>query len=72
MHHNARPQALAGLARFGITGNGRLGLSVPAMRGLARTLGRNHVLAQALWDTSIPDARIVAGMVADPALLTSR
>jgi 3-methyladenine DNA glycosylase AlkD len=60
------------MARFGITGESRLGLSVPAMRGIARTLGRDHVLAQALWDTGIPDARIVASMVADPAPLTSR
>lgn len=60
------------MARFGITGDGRLGLSVPAMRGIARALGRDHALAQSLWDTAIPDARIVASMVAEPALLTSR
>ncbi len=72
LHQNARPQELTGLARFGITGEGRLGLSVPAMRAIARTLGRDHALAQALWDTSIPDARIVASMVAEPARFTSR
>ena len=72
LHQNARPQELAGMARFGITGDGRLGLSVPAMRGIARTLGRDHALALALWDTGIPDARIVASMVAEPALLTTR
>lgn len=60
------------MARFGIVGDQRLGLSVPAMRGIARALGRNHALALALWDTGIPDARIVASMVAEPALLTSR
>lgn len=72
LHQSARPHELAGLAHFGITGDGRLGLSVPAMRGIARTLGRDHVLAQALWDTAIPDARILASMVAEPALLTAR
>lgn len=72
LHQNARPHELAGMARFGIAGQGRLGLSVPAMRGIARSLGRDHVLAQALWDTAIPDARIVASMVAEPALLTAR
>ena len=72
LRQNARPAELAGMARFGIVGNGRLGLSVPAMRGIARTLGRDHALAQALWETGIPDARIVASMVADPALLTAR
>jgi len=72
LHQAARPAELAGMARFGIVGEGRLGLSVPTMRGIARTLGRDHALAQALWDTDIPDARIVASMVADPALLTAR
>ncbi len=72
LHQNARPAALLGLSGFGIAGEDRLGLSVPAMRAIARTLGRDHALAQALWDTAIPDARIVASMVADPALLTAR
>ena len=60
------------MARFGIVGKNRLGLSVPAMRAIARTLGRDHTLALALWETGIPDARIVGSMVADPKLLTSR
>lgn len=72
LNKKARPAELAGMACFGIVGEQRLGLSVPAMRGIARTLGRDHALAQALWDTTIPDARIVASMVAEPALLTSR
>ncbi len=72
LRQNARPAELTGLAHFGIGGDGRLGLSVPAMRGIARTLGRDHALAQALWNTGIPDARIVASMVAEPDLLTSR
>lgn len=72
MRAQARPDELAGMARFGIVGAGRLGLSVPAMRVIAKTLGHDHALAQALWDTGIPDARIVASMVAEPAQLTSR
>jgi len=72
LHDNARPAELAGMARFGIVGDKRLGLSMPAMRSIAKTLGREHALALALWETGIPDARIVAGMVAEPAKLTSR
>ena len=72
IHQQARPAELAGMARFGIGGEGRLGLSVPAMRGIAHTLGREHALALALWDTGIPDARIVAALVAEPAKLTSK
>lgn len=60
------------MARFGIDIERRLGLSMPAMRRAAKTLGHDQELALALWDTGIPDARIVAGMVAEPAKLTSR
>jgi 3-methyladenine DNA glycosylase AlkD len=68
----ARPDQVAGMARFGISGEGRLGLSVPDMRKLAKELGRDHRLALALWKTGIPDARIVAAMVAEPDQLTAR
>lgn len=72
LQQNSRPEELAGMARFGIVGDNRLGLSMPAIRRIARTLGRDHDLALALWDTTIPEARIVAGLLADPARLTSR
>jgi 3-methyladenine DNA glycosylase AlkD len=66
----ARPEALADMARFGLTGEGRLGLAVPTLRALGREFKRDHDLALALWDTGIPDAQILAGMVAEPAKLT--
>jgi len=72
LQRHARPEQLAGLARFGITGDKRLGLSMPAIRHIARTLGRDQTLALALWDTGIPDARIVAGLVAEPNRLSAR
>lgn len=58
------------MARVGLTGDGRLGLAVPTLRALARDFKRDHELALALWDTAIPDAQILASMVADPARLT--
>ena len=66
----ARPEALAAMAHFGLTGDGRLGLAVPTLRALAREFRRDHELALALWDTGIPDAQMLAGMVAEPAQLT--
>lgn len=66
----ARPDQLDAMARFGLTGDGRLGLTVPTLRRLAREFGRDHPLALALWDTGIPDAQLLAGMVAEPAKLT--
>ncbi len=70
LRRQARPDLLAGMARFGLVGAGRLGVSVPALRRLGRTLGRDHGLALALWDTGIPDARILASLVAEPTRLT--
>lgn len=67
----ARPDQLEAMARFGLTGDGRLGLAVPTLRALAREFRRDHDLALALWNTGIPDARILAGMVAEPARLTA-
>jgi 3-methyladenine DNA glycosylase AlkD len=68
----ARPEQLEGMARFAIVGEGRLGVSVPEMRKLAKEIGKEHQLALELWKTGIPDARIVAGMIGDPGKLTEK
>ncbi len=68
----ARPEQLKGMARFAIVGEGRLGVSVPGMRKLAKKIGTDHQLALELWRTGIPEARIVAGMIGDPEKLTER
>jgi len=70
LRSKAKPGQLPGMAKYGIAVEGRLGVSVPDMRGLAKELGRDHELALDLWRTGIAEARIVAGMVADPAKLT--
>jgi 3-methyladenine DNA glycosylase AlkD len=66
----ARPDQLDGMARFGMAPEGRLGVSVPDMRAIAKRAGRDHALALALWDTGIAEARMVASMVGDPKQLT--
>lgn len=66
----ARPDQLAGMARFGLAGAGRLGLAVPSLRALGKRLGPDHELALALWDSGIPDAQILASLLADPARFT--
>jgi len=67
----ARPEQLAGMARFGLTGVGRLGLAVPTLRALGKELGCDHELALALWDSGIPDAQILASLLADPERLSA-
>ncbi len=66
----ARPGEIEGMARFGMTPDRRLGLSVPAMRQLAKEIGKDHALALQLWDTGIPDAQMVAAMIDRPQDVT--
>jgi len=68
----ARPDVLGGLDRFGIPSAKRLGVTIPETRKMARALGTDHPLALSLWKTGVPDARILASMIADAGLLTSR
>jgi 3-methyladenine DNA glycosylase AlkD len=68
----ARPDQLDGMARFGIVGEGRLGVSIPQLRKLAKENGKDHMLALELWRSGIPDARILAAMVDEPEKLSAR
>jgi 3-methyladenine DNA glycosylase AlkD len=70
LQSKARPEQLRGMAKYGMTVEQRLGVSVPDMRKLAKEIGRDHKLALDLWRTGVAEARIVAGMVGDPAKLT--
>jgi len=65
------PANVAGMARFGIRPRTRvLGISVVALRKLARELGPDHSLAGALWRSGIHEARLLATKVDDPAKVT--
>jgi len=70
LRSQAQPEQLKGMAKYGMTVEQRLGVSVPDMRKLAKEIGRDHKLALDLWRTGIAEARILAGMVDDPAELT--
>jgi len=66
----ARSDQLEGMARFAMTTEQRLGVSVPDMRKIAKETGKDHKLALELWRTGIPEARIVAAMIDDHERLT--
>jgi 3-methyladenine DNA glycosylase AlkD len=60
-----------GMARYAIPSEHALGVSVGALRAYAKTLGRDHALALALWKTEIYEARLLATFVDEPALVTA-
>lgn len=66
----AKSGQLEGMARFGITGDRRMGVSVPDMRVIAKECGKDHQLALDLWETGIPEAMIVASIVDVPDQVT--
>lgn len=66
----ADPSRREGMARVGIKVDDALGVSLPQIRRIAKSAGRDPTLARALWDTGIHEARMVAGLVADPATLS--
>jgi 3-methyladenine DNA glycosylase AlkD len=72
------PENVVGMARYGISPVGTLGVSMPVLRGIARELkpvakadpDAVHALAAALWASGVHEARILAGLVEVPGLVT--
>lgn len=68
----ANPASVAGMARFGIVGKKLLGITTVELRAVAKRIGRDHELAEALWGSGIFEARILSAFIADPKRLTRR
>lgn len=66
----SNPEAVAGMARFGINPKNTYGVSIPNLRKMAKQIGRNHLLAQQLWASGIHEARILATMIDIPEMVT--
>jgi 3-methyladenine DNA glycosylase AlkD len=64
------PDRLPRLERYGIRTDHALGISVTDLRAYARTLGRDHKLAGALWDSAVHEAPLLATMIDDPERVT--
>jgi len=70
LHSIGDPARLDGMARHGIVTEHAYGVSIPQLRALAKEAGTDHRLAASLRDSGIHEARILASMIADPALVT--
>ncbi len=68
----ANADNVAGMARYGIRPKTEtLGMSVYTVREIAKEIKRDHALALQLWDSGVHEARLLAGMIADPGQMTS-
>lgn len=59
------------LTRYGITAPMSYGVKVGMIQQLAKRLGKDHDLAEALWKTGWYEARMLSSYVDDPARVTS-
>ncbi|MBL8297411.1 MAG: DNA alkylation repair protein [Rhodanobacteraceae bacterium] len=59
-----------GMARYAIPTEHALGVSMREVQAIAKTLRRDHALANALWQSGIYEARMLACYVADPSAVT--
>src|ERR1041385_3724032 len=60
---------VAGMARYGIVATEAYGVSVGDIRALAKTIGRDHALAQKLWNSGVQEGRMLAVFIDDPQLV---
>ena len=64
------PEAVVGMAKFGINPNNTYGISIPVLREIANDVGKNHKLALELWNSNIHEARILASFIDEPEKVT--
>jgi len=58
------------MERVGINTDQAYGISIYALQRLAKEMGRDHALAQQLWESGLREARILAGMTDNPEMVT--
>jgi 3-methyladenine DNA glycosylase AlkD len=70
---NRTKRNLEGMARFGIRPKTEIYcVSIPKIRKLAKSIGKNNDLALELWNTNVHEARILAGLIAEPNKATNK
>jgi 3-methyladenine DNA glycosylase AlkD len=72
------PANVAGMARYGISTGRAVGVPVPRIRAVGKELRRacrdpslRHAIAGHLWRSGVHEARILATLVGEPALVTA-
>ncbi|PLX71006.1 MAG: DNA alkylation repair protein [Denitrovibrio sp.] len=62
---------LKGMSKYGINTSLAYGVTLPEIRAIAKEIGTDQELAEKLWKTGNHEARILATVIADPALSDS-
>ena len=66
----SNPEDVEGMARFGINHAKTYGVRMPELRRIAKTAGKDHELAEKLWNAGYGETKILAGLIEDPKMVT--
>ena len=66
------PENIRGMARYGLNSPGTLGICMPDLMRIAKRTGKDHELAQRLWDSGIFEARVLAFRIDEWRLVTEQ
>lgn len=67
----SNPEDVEGRARFGINHTKTYGVRMPELRRIAKAAGKDHDLAEKLWDAGYGETKILAGLIEDPKMVTN-
>ncbi|HTD39509.1 MAG TPA: DNA alkylation repair protein [Mucilaginibacter sp.] len=70
LNQSSDAKYLEGMKRFGVDNSKALGVSLPQIRKLAKSIKKDHQLALDLWDSGIHECRFMASLVDDPKQVT--
>lgn len=65
------PRIVESMTRYGIRTKGAVGVSVGTLQKLAKEIGKDHVLAGALWKSKCYEARLLATLIDEPQKVTA-
>ena len=72
LERSGNPANIAGMRRYKVCGDKAFGVVMPALRAMAKRVNRDQALAEALWNTGYHEARILASLVGDPAMISEQ
>ena len=65
-------EEVEGMRRWGIDPQKTYAVRIPQLRRIAKKAGKNHELAQKLWEHGYRETRIIASIVEDPMLVSEK
>lgn len=66
----SNPEDVKGMARFGINHKKTYGVRMPELRRIAKNVGKEHELAEKLWNAGYGETKILASLIENPKMVT--